>query len=116
MSHTPRMLRLVVFGIALASSFAATARDPSAVAHARESDTYDARGVVKSFGPDRKYVVIAHEKIAGYMEAMTMSFEPRTPEQLQGIEGGDRVTFTFVATKDGRRVLQSIQRVAPPAR
>lgn len=111
------MLRIVVFGIALASSFAATPRGLVAVAEARGNDTYDARGVVKSFGPDKKYVVIAHEKIAGYMEAMTMSFEPRTPAQLDGLQSGDRVTFTFVATEDGHRILQSIQRVAqPPAR
>ncbi len=110
-----RALRFIVLGVALACPLLVTARGPISVAEARGSDTYDARGVVKSFGPDRKYVVIAHEKIAGYMEAMTMSFEPRTPAQLDGLQGGDRVTFTFLATEDGRRVLQAIRREATSA-
>jgi len=77
-------------------------------AQAAGPETYRSRGVVKSFGPDRKYVNIAHEKIDGYMEAMTMSFDPRTPEQLAAINVGDRVSFSFTATDDGRRLLNAI--------
>ncbi len=74
-------------------------------------ERYSTRGVVMSFGPKRAYVNIAHEKIAGYMEAMTMSFAPRRPEQLAGIEVGARVTFSFTATTDGRRLLDRIERI-----
>jgi Cu/Ag efflux protein CusF len=86
---------------------------PAIAAHAsRENATlaeqYAARGVVKSFGPNRAYVNIAHEKIDGYMEAMTMSFEPRRPEQLAGLAPGDNVAFTFTATPDGHRLLDAI--------
>jgi Cu/Ag efflux protein CusF len=69
---------------------------------------YSTRGVVKSFGPKRAYVSIAHEKIPGYMEAMTMSFEPRAPSQLDGIDVGAHVAFAFTDTGDGHRLLDRI--------
>lgn len=53
---------------------------------------------------------IHHEDIPGYMNAMTMSFEPGAPGQLDGLSEGDQVVFTFV--DDGeRRVLEKIARV-----
>ncbi len=73
-----------------------------------EGHTYDARGVVKSFGPSRNFVNIAHEDIPGYMKAMTMSFEPRTTHQLDRIAVGDHVSFRFTETDDGRRMIDTI--------
>ncbi|WP_394821576.1 copper-binding protein [Pendulispora albinea] len=109
-SRTLRALRLIV-PVALVGS-AATAAYVSrpAVAHACGSETYSARGVVRSFGADKKYVNIAHEKIEGYMAAMTMSFEPRNPQQLAGLNVGDSVSFRFTATEDGRRLLDAIEK------
>jgi Cu/Ag efflux protein CusF len=71
-------------------------------------DHYAAHGTVKSFGANRAYVNIAHDRIPGYMEAMTMSFEPRTAEQLAGIDVGVRVAFTFTVTTDGHRRIDRI--------
>ena len=56
---------------------------------------------MQSFGKDRKYVNIAHEDIPGYMMAMTMSFDPRSPSQLDGLNPGDKVKLTF--TVDGNK-------------
>jgi Cu/Ag efflux protein CusF len=75
---------------------------------AAADERYASHGTVKSFGPKRAFVNIAHEKIPGYMEAMTMSFEPRSEAQLSAIDVGARVAFSFVATSDGRRVLDQI--------
>ena len=66
--------------------------------------TYATRGTIKSFGAERKLVNIAHEDIPGYMSAMTMSFEPSGPKQLDGFGVGDKVAFSFT-DDDGRRVL-----------
>ncbi len=71
-------------------------------------ETYKTRGVVKGISGDRKLVNIAHEKIEGYMMAMTMGFEPRSLEQVAALKPGDKVRFTFTATDDGRRVIDSI--------
>jgi Cu(I)/Ag(I) efflux system periplasmic protein CusF len=73
-------------------------------------NTYQTRGVVKSFGPDKKFVNIAHETIPGYMAAMTMSFEPGTPTQLDGIAAGDKVSFSFSSSDDGKRVITAIKK------
>jgi Cu/Ag efflux protein CusF len=65
------------------------------------AEHYDAHGKVASFGKERKYVNIAHDDIPGYMMAMTMSFDPRSAAQLDGIKEGDRVKFAF--TVDGQK-------------
>jgi len=74
------------------------------------AQSYSARGVVKSIAADRASITIAHEAIAGFMPAMTMSFEARSPDQLAGLAAGDRVTFSFTVTDDARRLLDSIRR------
>jgi Cu(I)/Ag(I) efflux system protein CusF len=79
-----------------------------ASAPAQAAEHWDARGVIERFGPERKSVSIAHEAIPGYMGAMTMSFEPRDSDQLARFAIGDRVSFTFTDTDDGRRVIESI--------
>jgi Cu/Ag efflux protein CusF len=73
--------------------------------------SYSTRGTIKSFGPDRKYVNILHETIPGFMESMTMSFEPSAPGQLDGINESDRVEFSFIDNENGRRVIQSIKKL-----
>jgi Cu(I)/Ag(I) efflux system protein CusF len=105
-----RTARASAVSIALLVAAAAAALSAPLLAEraASADERYAAHGVVKSFGPKRSFVNIAHEKIPGYMEAMTMSFEPRSPDQLAGIDVGARVAFTFVATSDGRRVLETI--------
>ena len=68
---------------------------------ARAGQSYDARGVIKSFGPGRAYVNIAHEAIAGFMPAMTMAFEPGSVgATLDGLTVGDPVTFSFTVDDD----------------
>ena len=105
--------RLNLISVCVACAFGVAglvaAANPS-VARACGAETYAARGVVKSFGPERKFVNIAHEKIDGYMAAMTMSFEPRTADQLAGLNSGDKVSFSFTATDDGRRLLNSVKK------
>jgi Cu/Ag efflux protein CusF len=71
-------------------------------------------GVVKRIADDRRSVHIAHDDIAGYMPAMTMSFSPRNAAQLDGIAVGDRVSFTFTDDGEGRRVIDAIARDDAP--
>jgi Cu(I)/Ag(I) efflux system periplasmic protein CusF len=87
-------------------TIACSKRDESPELHGPR--TYHAVGIVRSFGPGRAFVNIAHEDIAGYMKAMTMSFEPQRPGQLDGFVELDRVDFDFIETEDARRVLTRI--------
>jgi len=77
---------------------------------AASPDAHHATGTIKSFGPARAFVNIAHDDIPGYMSAMTMSFEPQTPTQLDGFAAGDRVSFDFYETSDSRRVITRIEK------
>jgi Cu/Ag efflux protein CusF len=99
-----------VIVVAAVGALGAATRAPALLARpaAAADEHYSTHGTVKSFGPQRAYVNIAHDRIPGYMEAMTMSFEPRKPEQLAGLDVGAHVAFTFTATPDGRRLLDSI--------
>ncbi|HEX3598087.1 MAG TPA: copper-binding protein [Polyangiaceae bacterium] len=85
-------------------------RLPLGVTPAYGGQSYAARGTVQSIAGDRKSVTIAHEAIPGFMPAMTMAFEARSPDQLAGLHEGDRVTFSFTVTDDARRLIDSIAR------
>ena len=56
-------------------------------------------GVVeKVVVPDRR-IVVAHEDIPGFMDAMTMSFEVNKPSLLHKLKPGDHIRFTLERTK-----------------
>lgn len=94
--------------LAAVVSCVACREDRAAVDTSRH--VYRATGVVRSFGPAHAYVNIAHDDIPGYMAAMTMSFEPRTPKQLEGLSIDDEVRFAFEEDKDARRLLDTIEK------
>jgi Cu/Ag efflux protein CusF len=81
---------------------------PVEVASARAGQSYNARGVIQSIAKDRSSLLIAHEAIPGFMPAMTMAFDARSPEQLAGLHEKERVNFSFTVTDDGRRLIDSI--------
>lgn len=57
---------------------------------------FDLRGKVVSTRPADRKVVIDHEDIPGYMDAMTMPFTCLDADALQNLRPGDRVTGTLV--------------------
>ena len=63
---------------------------------------FSVTGVVKELKPDGKMIVIQHEEIPNYMQAMTMPFEVRDTNELAGLKPGDRISFRMLVTeKDG---------------
>ena len=100
-----RMQALVTDAVRLADGVTPATPSPAAT-----PKTYSAVGVIRSFGPSRAFVSIAHQEIPGYMGAMTMTFEPERAGQLDGLSEGDHVAFEFVETDDARRVLTRIER------
>jgi protein SCO1/2 len=73
---------------------------PSAGTAATNQTTYAVRGVIQQIPPDHRHVTIKHEKIPGYMAAMTMDFSVRDTNALDGFASGDEVSFTLVVTED----------------
>ena len=53
------------------------------------NQTYAVRGVVQAIPPDHRHATIKHEKIPGYMAAMTMDFSVRDTNALAGLAPGD---------------------------
>lgn len=100
----------MVLGLGLGLGGSGMARASEAQATKDEAKVYATRGTLRSFGPDRAFVNIAHEDIPGFMKAMTMSFEPDGRNQLDGLAVGDVVAFAFEARDDGRYVLRWIRR------
>jgi protein SCO1/2 len=66
----------------------------------REPQHFTARGTVKNIPADRKHVLISHEDIPGFMQAMTMEFAVKDPALLAGLNAGDDITFTIEQTSD----------------
>ena len=72
----------------------------SSTSTAATSQTYAVRGIIQQIPPDQRRVTIKHEKIPGYMAAMTMDFSVKDINALAGFAPGDEITFTLVVTAD----------------
>lgn len=62
--------------------------------------SYSVKGVVRELKSDGRAIVIRHEEIPGYMEAMTMPFRVRATNELAGLKPGDEVSFRLQVTED----------------
>lgn len=65
---------------------------------AEKPKVFSVRGVVTEVEPSKKSVTVQHEKIPGYMEAMTMPFDVKNTNELRGLQPGDRIAFQMVVT------------------
>ncbi len=73
---------------------AAPAAKTTASATARR---YDLRGVIRGVDAAKREVTVDHEEIAGYMDAMTMSFPVRDdPQVFEILRAGDRLEAKLV--------------------
>lgn len=86
----------VIFFLTGCKPEATTSTSPSA----SKQTVYSARGVVQSIAPDRRKASIKHERIPGYMAAMTMTLSVKDTNDFTGISAGDQITFDLVVTED----------------
>lgn len=61
---------------------------------------FTVKGVVRELRPDGRTVVVAHEAIPNYMEAMTMPFKAKAAEILAGLQPGDEIVFRLLVSED----------------
>lgn len=61
---------------------------------------FPAQGVVQELKADGKTVVIQHEAIPHYMDAMTMPFKVKEPKELADLRPGNEVTFRLLVAQD----------------
>jgi protein SCO1 len=75
---------------------------------------FQVKGVVEEIKPDGKSAVIKHEEIPGYMAAMTMEFETKSTNELQGLQPGDSISFRMIVTADDGWIDQVKKLNVPP--
>ena len=89
--------------------------EPAApAAAAATNQIYAVRGVVQAVLPDHRTATIKHEKIPGYMAAMTMDLSVKDTNELNGLSVGDEITFNLVVTEDDDWI-EKIQRTGETA-
>ncbi len=91
----------------------ATAVRQGTVARPPAQGTWSAHGIVRAIAPEINRIFIDHGDIPGFMEAMTMAFEPEDPNILNGLSPGDQVRFTL-RRKGERLILVGIEKGGGP--
>lgn len=66
---------------------------------------YCGKGVIVSIDEDRSGVTLKHQRIDGFMEAMTMHFKTEEPSVLDDVKAGDAVRFTLKDSSERTRLI-----------
>jgi Cu/Ag efflux protein CusF len=64
-----------------------------------EQKTVVGEGKVIATVPNASQIVVDHQEIKGFMEAMTMGYRVEPPSLLEGLKFGDKVRFTIDVPK-----------------
>ncbi len=88
------------------------------MAWAEATRDFTVRGVVRETKPAKSQLIVKHEEIPGYMDAMTMPFQVRDPKILESVKAGDAITFQLHVTDqdhwiDGLKIVGVGEREAP---
>ena len=62
----------------------------------RRRNGYPVRGVIVSTDADKGEVMLKHEAIPGFMEAMTMPYKLKDPTIIAELHAGDMITATLM--------------------
>jgi Cu/Ag efflux protein CusF len=74
--------------------------------------SYAFKGTVTEVDAGTKNLMVANEKIEGWMDAMTMKYEVDDPGILKQLKKGDHIEATVY---DGNSKLYKVRVAAPPA-
>lgn len=77
------------------------------------SPTVIGEGAVVATVPAASQLVVDHEAIAGFMDAMTMGYRVDPPDLLEGLQPGDRVRFTIDVPRRTITAIERVRRGAP---
>jgi Cu(I)/Ag(I) efflux system periplasmic protein CusF len=72
------------------------------------SQTVVGEGEVVATVPNASQIVLEHDKIKGFMEAMTMGYRIDPPSLLTGLKAGDKIRFTIDVQK---RTITAIEKL-----
>lgn len=77
---------------------------------AAKPKSHTLHGKVEAVNESAKSLTVNHEKVEGYMDAMTMAYGVDKPEVLKKIKAGDRIKATVY---DGDYTLYDVEVVQP---
>src|SRR5271170_997646 len=60
---------------------------------------YEVTGLVLTVDTPHRTVLVSHDRIPGYMDAMTMPYKVDDPRQLESLKPGEKIEFTLVVSK-----------------
>jgi protein SCO1 len=72
--------------------------------------SYEVRGIVRGFAPDRSTVSIEHEDIPGLMPSMTMPFSVKNQKEIADLKIGDAISFRMRVT-DNDLFLDQVKKI-----
>jgi protein SCO1/2 len=98
--HALRCCAYLAAAILTLAAYPVRCQAAEAAAAPAETREFTVKGVVKKVEPDNSRVIIAHEAIPGFMDAMTMPFRVKAPETLRGVQPGDSVSFKLSVTSE----------------
>jgi Cu/Ag efflux protein CusF len=108
---------IIAMGMVACGADEAPPAEESAPASEAESQTapqhYESRGVVEAIDVGAGQVTLAHEDIAGFMNAMTMAFDVNPPSLLDDLVVGMEVEFSLVVEADGTYYIDQIGEMIP---
>jgi protein SCO1 len=71
----------------------------ASTAPATNARVFMVTGVVERVVRGERHAIIRHEKIPGYMAAMTMRFDVKNTNEFSGLERGDAIRFQYHVTE-----------------
>lgn len=92
----PTFLRCLAAAVLIAALFSCGGSKPAGPAKEYKLD-----GFVLRLDPQVRTVVIKHQKIEGWMEAMTMEFPVHDAKEFEKLAPGKHITATVFVTDDG---------------
>jgi len=93
------ILTLIV-AVALLSGVSCRQQTDPVIEQAPARHSYSVTGMVLSLKPQDSQAVIKHQKIPGYMMAMTMPFSVHDTNELSGLIPGEQITFEMIVTDE----------------
>ncbi len=101
---------LRIFALAGCLFLAACEQKVNAPAHSDEIKRYALKGKVVKVEQANKRVEVDHEKIEGFMDAMTMEFAVKDDANLAKLQVGDQITAMLIYNpKDNRSWLEELK-------
>ncbi len=111
--HHPLLIMskcLGIFALVSCLFLAACEQKVKAPAHSDEIKRYALKGKVVKLEKTTKLIEVDHEKIEGFMDAMTMEFAVKDDANFAKLQVGDQITATLIYNpKDNRSWLEELK-------